>query len=802
MQFTSLDTKSQIELFFMNEETTPDPFAEREAAKYENPIPSREFILEHIKNRGVPAKFVELVDELNLKDPIRQEALFRRLKAMVRDEQLERLKGGLYWPTGNRVLIEGRIAIEKGKVWVIPNDGSARIAIREQNRPLFSGNKVIASVVDTPSNEFPEGKIVNVIEQQAIKLTGRFVQEAGFAYVIPHSKEFAQDVLITKEHSHGAKDGHIVIIELINSSNHWAEPSGKIIEILGHEDSPGIEVEAAIHAYGLPFTWSAEVLQYIEKLKPEVTSAAKKGRVDLREVPLVTIDGEDAKDFDDAVYCEPKANGGWRLYVAIADVSYYVRPNTALDKAAQERGNSVYFPGKVIPMLPEILSNELCSLKPEVDRLCMVCEMQISNAGKLTRYEFYEGLMRSHARLTYTKVANILTDANSQLKAHYQELVPHLEDLHALYQVLRQAREDRGAIEFESIETKIIFGDNGKINRIEPVIRNVAHQIIEECMLCANVATARFLKKHKLPGLFRNHEGPGNEKLMDLRKFLNEVGLSLGGGKEPQPLDYAKLLASIQHRKDANIIQMVLLRSLSQAVYHPDNVGHFGLAYPAYCHFTSPIRRYPDLLTHRQIRLVLSNKWPSQSDALLTKKSQKSLEAVDEKLMLLGQHCSATERRADEATRDVLRWLKCEYIAKHVGKTFSGLISGVTRFGFFVELKDIYIDGLVHVTSLHNDYYIFDTTHHRLVGEHSGIIYKLGDSVTVQVARVDVDERKIDFSLLEDFSKRAQQALPHKKKSKPKIKSDATNKAAVTTDKNKPKKNKKKKFKPKKPKTV
>lgn len=419
-----------------------------------------------------------------------------------------------------------------------------------------------------------------------------------------------------------------------------------------------------------------------------------------------------------------------------------MRPGSALDAEARERGTSVYFPGQVIPMLPEILSNGLCSLKPEVDRLCMVCIMSINNQGKTTRYEFQEGIMRSHARLTYTKVAALLTEGNEKLKEQYAALLPHLQSLHKLYHILKNAREERGAIDFETVETRIIFGKDGKINKIEPVQRNDAHRLIEECMLSANVACARFLKKHKLPGLYRNHEGPPEEKLTDLKVFLNELGLPLGGGKKPQPLDYAALLRSIQKRPDANIIQMVLLRSLSQAVYSKDNLGHFGLAYPAYCHFTSPIRRYPDLLVHRQIRAVLRGQWTEK------KIEEANTEAFQESLVKLGDHTSTTERRADDATRDAVRWLKCQYIQKHLGEEFDGIISGVTRFGFFVELKDIYIDGLVHVTSLRNDYYYFDPIHHHLVGERSGIEYKLGGSVKVKVIRVDIDDRKIDFELI------------------------------------------------------
>lgn len=729
-----------------------DPFAEREAGRYQNPIVSREFILGYLQKKGHPANYEELLEGFDLKEEHEREALFRRLKAMVRDEQLDRLKGGYFYPVQQRVLIEGHVMIEKGKfakTWVLPIDGSAKIAIRSyQKHVVFPGNKVIVSVMgDIEKDQVREGRIVDIIEQQRKVVTGRFVKETSIHYVIPHSKEIAQDILIPEGMEGDAKEADIVVVEIDNTLSMGTDVIGRIIEVLGNENTPGIEIQSAIRAYELPNTWSDEVLQSLKMYTEEtpITSAQKRGRVDLRTMPLVTIDGEDAKDFDDAVYCEKRAGGGWRLIVAIADVSHYVKPKTALDNEAKSRGNSVYFPGKVIPMLPEILSNGLCSLKPAVDRLCIVCDLLISASGKITRYSFYEGIMRSHARLTYTKVAAILKGDSAHLIEQYASLVPHLQELYRLFQALKTEREQRGAIEFETVETRIVFNKEGKISRIEPTERNDAHRIIEECMLCANVATARFLKKHKLPGLYRNHEGPQAEKLADLKAFLSALGLSFQGDKIPKPLDYAKLLRSAQNRPDVNIIQTILLRSLSQAVYAPDNLGHFGLAYPAYCHFTSPIRRYPDLLIHRQIKSVLNGKW----DDL---KAQKWAEAdkthPDVKALIdLGIRTSMTERRADDATRDAVRWLKCEYIQKHIGEVFEAVISGITRFGFFAELKDIYVDGLIHMNHLRNDYYHYDPVHHRLIGERTGIQYRLGDVVQVRVAKVDVAERKIDFEL-------------------------------------------------------
>ncbi len=572
----------------------------------------------------------------------------------------------------------------------------------------------------------------------------RFVKNNKLNYVIPHGKEIVQDIIIPDGKQKHAEDGDIVLVEIVDKQSTWTDLIGCVLEVIGHEDTKGIEVNAALHAHSISYKWAEEVEAELAVFAKKNFTISAKDRVDLRELPLVTIDGEDAKDFDDAVFCSKTRSGGWKLYVAIADVSHYVHANTHLDKEAKLRGNSVYFPGKVIPMLPEILSNGLCSLLPEQDRLCMVCEMSINKDGDLTRYKFYEGIMRSHARLTYTKVAKILTGESKHLIETYSELVEYLKNLQNLYTVLHKQRKIRGALDFDTVETRIIFDKKGKIKRIEPVVRNIAHHIIEECMLCANVAAAKFLDKHKLPGLYRVHEGATEDKLADLKAFLAELGLSFGKNKKPEPLDYANLLQKVQHRADAHVIQMILLRSLCQAVYSPDNLGHFGLAFPAYTHFTSPIRRYPDLLVHRQLKLVLHDKWKIA-------KTKKELEAIikqKEKFKELALHCSITERRADDATRDVELWLKCQYIAKHVGQTLTGVISGVNRFGFFVELDDLYVDGLVHVNSLRDDYYVFNHMNHQLIGERTKKQYTLGMPVKVIIAKVNVDERKIDFELV------------------------------------------------------
>jgi ribonuclease R len=495
-----------------------------------------------------------------------------------------------------------------------------------------------------------------------------------------------------------------------------------------------MEIELAIRSHELPLEWPDEVEQEISILSTEVDESAKKGREDLRQLPLVTIDGADARDFDDAVYCEQSAKG-WRLLVCIADVSSYVVPDSALDREAENRGNSVYFPDRVIPMLPEVLSNGLCSINPDVDRLCMACELFVNKKGEVDSYRFFEGVMRSHARLTYSQVADMLIEGDAKLCQQYAELLPHLHQLYALYQVLHKARRIRGAIDFDTTETRILFDEDKKVERIVPLVRNDAHRLIEECMLLANVAAARFLLKKKIPALYRNHEGPQEDKLSDLKEFLAELGLVLPGGDKPEAKDYAALLESVSERPDKHLIQTVLLRSLSQAMYGAENQGHFGLSFDAYTHFTSPIRRYPDLLVHRAIKHLISGGKPEEFEYSLSR------------LQGLGESCSCTERRADEATRDAVDWLKCEYMLDKVGEEFAGIITSVTSFGIFVELEEIYVDGLVHITALDNDYYHFDPVGHRLTGERSGKVYRLGDQIKIKVAAVNLDDRKIDFVL-------------------------------------------------------
>lgn len=719
-----------------------DPYAEREASKYENPIPSREYILEYLQERGKPADHTAICKDLGLQGEEQRQALERRLRAMERDGQLISNRKGEYGLIDKMNLIRGRVSGHKdGFGFVIPDDGSDDLFLSaRQMRRVFDGDKVLARVSGIDHRGRREGSIVEVLEAKTQYVVGRFFIERDIAFVVPDNKRITQDIIIPQGELSTARHGQIVTVEIISQPTSYSRPIGKITEVLGDHMAPGMEVDIAIRSRKLPHLWPDAVAHETAALSSAVPPAAIAERIDLRDLPFVTIDGEDARDFDDAVYCEAKPRGGWRLLVAIADVSHYVQPDTALDTEAQARGNSVYFPGQVIPMLPEILSNGLCSLNPLVDRLCMVCEMSVSATGKLTRSLFYPAVMHSKARLTYTAVNGLIKGDSRGLRQSHPELAPHIEELYRLFKVLHASRAARGAIEFETTETKVVFGTGRKIEQIVPVQRNDAHRLIEECMLLANVAAANYLLKNKIPALYRIHPAPKEDKLNDLRSFLHEFGLELRGGKAPQPADYAHLLKRIQGRPDTELIQTVMLRSLNQAVYSPENAEHFGLAFNAYTHFTSPIRRYPDLLVHRAIRHLVSGGKAA------------NFHYTNAQMTALGEHCSMTERRADEATREAMDWLKCEYMQDKVGEEFEGVISSVVAFGIFVVLTSVYVEGLVHVSSLASDYYRFDPVRHQLLGERSGNSYRLGDTVRVRVARVSLESKQVDFELITPLS--------------------------------------------------
>ena len=720
-----------------------DPHAQREAEKYENPIPSREFILDALEEASKPLKLFQIAKNLNVdeEDEERFEALSRRLKAMARDGQLIRNRRGAFGLLKKMDLIKGRVfGHPDGFGFLVPDEGGKDLFLSEKEmHKVLHGDKVIASVVGEDRRGRKEGMVVEVAEHNTKQLLGRLNYEDGLAWVRPNNNRITQDVFIPNDGLLEAIEEQIVLVEIIHQPSMRSGPIGKIIEVVGDYMAPGMEIDSAIHAYGIPNEWNAELDSELAKIPDEVTEADLEGRKDLRGMQLVTIDGSDTKDFDDAVFAKRRKNG-WRLVVAIADVSHYVKPETELDKEAFKRGNSVYFPQRVVPMLPSKLSDGLCSLNPHVDRLCMVADLYIDDDGKLERSQFYDGVMNSKARLTYTQVHEILTDENSQYRKEFAEQVPHVEALHDLYKVLQKARAERGALEFETTETRIVFDAERKIEEIVPVTRNDAHKLIEECMLMANVATARYLKWHKMPILYRVHESPQEDRLKNLRTFLGDFGLSLEGGDTPTAHDFAAVADKVKGEPHEHLVQTVLLRSMNQAVYQPENKGHFGLNYEHYAHFTSPIRRYPDLLIHRAIRHV----WTKQG---VDKFNYNESQMVD-----LGQHCSDTERRADEATRDAVTFLKCEFLSHRLGEEYEAVVSAATNFGLFVELQPLFVEGLVHITELGEDYFHYDNARHCLKGERTGKVYRLGDRIKVQVAQVNLDDRKVDLRFIESLT--------------------------------------------------
>ncbi len=737
--------------------------------QYSYTIPSREEILGILRTTSDPQDTASIAAALNVK-PDEQDGLIRRLNAMERDGQIKPDRAGVYQLSNSTSFIEGRVSSHRdGYGFLIPDEGGDDLFLSEKEmQKVLHGDRVQARITGTDRRGRPEGTIVEVVTRANSHVIGRLLNENGAWVVAPEDKRIGQDILL-----HGspgkAKTGQVVSVELTEQPSRFSQPVGKIVEVLGEIDDPGMEIEIAVRKFGVPHEFSEAAKKAAAKLPGEVREIDLAERVDLRDVPMVTIDGEDARDFDDAVYCEPIKIGradGFRLIVAIADVSHYVKPNEPLDVDALERSTSVYFPRRVIPMLPEKLSNGLCSLNPGVDRLTLVCDAVITAKGEIKAYQFYPAVIHSAARLTYTEVATILANTKGSDAAKRPALVPHLLHLYEVYHALLKARHVRGAIDFETTETYIVCNANGKIEQILPRTRNDAHKLIEECMLAANVCAADILERHKQHSLYRVHASPTKEKLNQVRTFLKQVGLNLGGGDKPSASDYAELMPKIKLRPDALLLQTMLLRSMQQAVYSPENIGHFGLSYEAYAHFTSPIRRYPDLLTHRAIKAILQGKRyepkgidtsvlntmlspAARKQAAKDKAEGKQRKEGDLTIWdALGVHCSANERRADEASRDVEAWLKCYFIRDKLGEEFTGTISGVAGFGIFVQLDALFIEGLVHVTDLGADYFQYDDARHELRGERTGIRYQLTDRVTVQVSRVDLDARKIDLRLV------------------------------------------------------
>ena len=710
-----------------------DPYLNRELQRYVNPLPSREWILTILDRIGIPVNTSVLANKLGITKE--EKAFFeRRLNAMARDGQVLINRRGAVCVADKLALVKCRVEVHKDDfgfaVPLNPADGNDFVLYARQMLGLMNGDIVTVRPAGVDRKGRREGQVLDIIERANKDVVGRLKLEHGVALLIPEDKRLGASIVL-QPHSVGkAKAGQVVVASIESYPDASQAAVARVTEILGDYADSGMEIEIAVRKHHLPHQFTSACLKQTEKIPDHVKPSEYKNRVDLRELPLITIDGETARDFDDAVYAE-KIGRNYRLVVAIADVSHYVKPDDDIDVDAQERATSVYFPRRVIPMLPEKLSNGICSLNPNVERLCMVCDMEITYAGNIKSYQFYPAMMRSHARLTYTQAWDWISNDQKD-----DPLKKHVLNLYQLYQILFKKRLQRGAMEFDSIETQMVFNKQGKIERIIPVIRNEAHRLIEECMLAANVCAAEFLHKHKHPALYRNHAGPTSEKLINLREQLGLLGLKLQGGDHPTPKDYALLFQQIKDRPDRQIIEMMMLRSMQQAVYEPNNLGHFGLAYPAYTHFTSPIRRYPDLTIHRAIKAVLNH----------CKYEPKSWNE-------LGVWCSQAERKADNASRDVENWLKTYYMRYKIGEVFSGRVSGMANFGLFVTLDEVYIDGMVHISDLGEDYFNYHPELMAIIGERSGLRFKLGDKVTVKVARADLEQSRIDLMLINTESK-------------------------------------------------
>ena len=700
---------------------------------YKHPIPSPNELIDFLEQAGKPVKAEAILAAYGLKGQRMRSLLVDRLYEMVRAGKILENRRGEFCLTAKLDLVTGTVSGHRdGFGFVVRDDGEpddVYLSAREM-RSLFDGDRVAIRISGKDRRGRSEGELVDILERGTQRVAGRFIRERGIGILIPDNPKIAHRVLVPKDDWGGAKPGQVVVAEIVDYPTQVEQATGRIVEILGTPGEKGIATDIAIHSHAIPYQWPHGVNRETSQLGKVVPPKAKEGRYDLRDVDLVTIDGADARDFDDAVYCEREGDG-WTLLVAIADVSHYVDVGSALDKEATRRGTSVYFPDRVVPMLPEVLSNGLCSLNPKVDRLCMVCEMRVDAHGKVTRAEFYEAVMRSKARLTYGEVAAFLEGRSE--KSVPTPLQDAVRELHALYRALAKARSRRGAIEIDLPQTRFKLNGDGEIERIEVVPRNDAHRLIEECMIAANVEAAKFLRRHRIPGLYRVHAKPDPDRFGELRMYLTSLGLKVAHPEHVKPRDFTKLIRQTADRPDASAINMAMLRSLPHAEYSPDNIGHFGLALDAYAQFTSPIRRYPDLLVHRAIRHIINGGKPRRFDY-----GHGDMER-------LGAITSAHEKRAEEATRDVEAWLKCQYMEQHLGDEFDGVITGVTNFGVFVQIGQLMVDGLVHVTSLGNDYYHYDPGTQSLVGERTGQTYRLGDAMRVQVKRVDLDSRRIDF---------------------------------------------------------
>ena len=706
--------------------------------KYRISLPERQDILNYLTECNKPRTLRKIADALKVEGGEGRQALSKRIKAMQRDGQIVLNRRGGYGLINKMDLYQGTVIGHPdgyGFLNIEDETDDLYLSSREM-RCLLHGDSIIARLVGVDKRGRREGSMVEILQRANHLVVGRYFEEAGVAFVSPQNKRVNQDILIPKSMGRDAQSGQYVVAEITKQPDKHTQPIGKVVETLGEHAAAGMAVEIAIRSHEIPSDWPDEVLKEVAGFKDKIDVDDIANREDIRNLPVVTIDGDDARDFDDAVYCEQQGSG-WRLLVAIADVSHYVHAGMSMDDEALNRGNSVYFPQRVVPMLPEILSNGLCSLNPKVDRLCLVCELHINQQGAVKRHRFFEGVMRSAERMTYDKVASIIIEKNSELRKEYKSIIPQLETLYELHLLLNKHRQKHGALDFRTVETYFEFDEDHGVSAIHALERNDAHRLIEEFMLVANIATAEFLLANDIPALYRVHEVPKASKLEGLHTFLGELGLQIGGGETPTAKDYANLIEKVKDREDAHLIETVLLRSMQLAIYSEKNRGHFGLAFPAYTHFTSPIRRYADLVVHRVIRHIIRNK-----NATGFRYSIKEMHGIAE-------HCSATDRRAEEATRDVIQWYKCEFMQGKVGELYEGTISGVTSFGMFVELDNIYVEGLIHITALPVDYYHFDPIGHRLTGERQGKSYRLGSRVKVKLMRVSLDDKKIDFELVE-----------------------------------------------------
>ncbi len=725
--------------------------------------PSAAQLLGFLQASAKLMKAEEIADELGYKSAEGIEAVSLLLEELVTQGRLLKNRRDGYGLADKMDLIAGSIlANSEGFGFVRPDEGVGDVYLPPaQMRQVLHGDRVLVSVVGRDKRDRPEGAIVSILSRRSPRIVGRYLEEAGFGVVAPDDQRIHQNLLIPHGQEGEAKPGDVVVAEITEPPSTHRQPIAKIVRVLGAEVGTSLAIDMAIETHSIPFEWPDKVTREAAKIPDSVRPAQIRDREDLRDIPLVTIDGEDARDFDDAVWCAPTRGGGFKLYVAIADVASYVQPGTALDDEAQLRGTSVYFPNRVVPMLPEKLSNGICSLKPEVDRLCLACELRIDANGETTRSRFFAGVMRSHARLTYNQVWQAIGQRRADALERCAPVLPHLENLFALYRVLVKRRGERGALDFEGQEVKFSYDELGQIDAVKLYERNDAHKVIEECMIAANVAAAKFLKRSRVPALYRVHPRPPTHKYEELAEFMATVGMPIPAYEDLAPADLMSILKRAKERPDGALIEAVVLRSQSLATYTADCDGHFGLALSAYAHFTSPIRRYPDLLVHRAIHHALGKRTPADYQYTPTQMAE------------LGRHCSANERRADEATRDVADRLKCAYMERHLGDEFEGVVTGVASFGLFVEILETRITGMVHVTQLPNDYYHYDQRHRRLVGERLRLSFQLADRVRIKVLRVDSLERRIDFRLAGEHTTRAEQAPRGRETERPRKASSA-----------------------------